>query len=85
MGRNMESHNFYCINCGRKGMVLSRNKGFKHKSFHRKKMYCFYCKRDINMVECKDEYESRKFLDNFKKGLYKKEAKESLFYCGGEK
>lgn len=85
MGRNIEAHDFYCINCGKKGMVLSRQRGHRHASFHRKKLWCFHCKKDVNMVECKNEYEVQKFLKDFKKGVYENEAKESLCFCNNDK
>lgn len=81
--RNIESHDFYCINCGKKGLVLPRQKSHKHKGFHRKKLYCFYCKKEVNMIECKDEFEVEEFLENYANGVYKDEAEESVYYCGG--
>lgn len=82
MGRNMESHDFYCIACGRKGIPLARKRGHQHESFHRKKLYCIYCQKEVNMVECKNEFEVEEFLENFANGVYEDEAKESLSHCG---
>ena len=31
-------HSFYCINCGKKGIPLWRNKGHLHSKGHRKKL-----------------------------------------------
>lgn len=82
MGRNMVSHDFYCINCGKKGIPLARKRGHQHSSFHRKKLYCIYCQKEVNMVECKNEFEVQEFLENFKNGVYEDEAKKSIHYCG---
>ena len=85
--RNFESHDFYCVNCGRKALSLPRNRGYRHSTFHRKRLYCVFCKQEVNMVECKDEFETRDFLDVFEQGYFKEEAKESLSHCmkGGNK
>ena len=82
MGRNMVSHDFYCINCGKKGIPLARKRGHQHSSFHRKKLYCIYCQKEVKMVECKNEFEVQEFLENYANGVYEDEAKESLSYCG---
>ena len=48
-----------------------------------KKMYCFHCKKEVNMIECKNEFEVQEFLENFNNGVYKEEAEESLSFCRG--
>lgn len=73
-----ETHQFYCLNCGRPGIPCQRKVGFQHKPFHRKKLYCIYCKAEVNHIECKTEEQVQKFKINFEKGLYKDEAQESL-------
>ena len=78
----MVSHDFYCINCGKKGIPLARKRGHQHSSFHRKKLYCIYCQKEVNMDECKNEFEVQEFLENYANGVYEDEAKESLSYCG---
>ena len=81
MGRNILSHDFYCINCGKRGIPLPRQRGHQHSTFHRKKLYCIYCQKEVNMVECKNEFEVKEFLEDFANGVYKDEAKESISYC----
>ena len=73
-------HSFYCINCGNKGIPLMRKQGFKHEGMHRKKLYCVHCKCEVNHVECKTFDEVEEFRENFAKGVYKDEAKESLSF-----
>ena len=77
------NNRFYCLNCGKEGLNVFRNAGHQHKSFHRKKMYCFHCKKEVNMIECKNEFEVQEFLENFNNGVYKEEAEESLSFCRG--
>ena len=43
-----ESHDFYCINCGNKGLPVFRNNGRLHGGFHRKKLWCCHCKTECN-------------------------------------
>lgn len=71
-------HDFYCINCGNKGIPLFRQTGHKHKKMHRKKLYCIYCKEEINHIECKSLEEIEEFKKNFENGVYQNEAEESL-------
>ena len=78
-----ETHNFYCINCGKKAMDLPRKTCHKHKKLHRKKLYCPWCKQDINCIEISNEEEKIKFIEDFNKGLFKEEALESIKKSNG--
>lgn len=78
--QRMELHDFYCLNCGNKGIGLMRKYGSKRETFHRKKLYCIYCKEDINHIECQTLEQVEEFKQNFTKGVYVNEAKESVDY-----
>ena len=78
--QSMALHDFYCINCGNKGIELIRKQGFKHEKMHRKKLYCVHCKCEVNHIECKTFDEVEEFRENFANGVYKDEAKESLSF-----
>lgn len=71
-------HSFYCIKCGNKGIPLMRRQSLQHEKMHRKKLYCLYCKEEVNHVECKDLEEVETFKLNFKNGVYINEAEESI-------
>lgn len=71
-------HDFYCILCGRRGIPLARRVGHQYSKFHRKKLYCPYCKKEVNHIECRTPEEIQEFKENFEKGVYEDEAKESL-------
>lgn len=71
-------HDFYCIRCGNKGISLMRKQGYKHSKMHRKKLYCPFCKEEVNHVECKNMEDVEEFRLNFEKGVYKNEAEESV-------
>lgn len=79
----METHRFFCVKCGREGVPLPRSQAKQRGKMHRKKLYCIYCGQELNMVECYDERDVRRFKKNFERGLYEKEAEESFVYCGG--
>lgn len=82
MGRGYSEHDFYCINCGNKGIPVQRRQSHKHKQFHRKKLYCRFCKTEINHIECTTPDEVAEFQINFKNGVYIDEAKASLDFVG---
>ena len=81
-GNKVEVHDFYCINCGKKGIMLPRKVSMKHSRMHRKKLYCIYCKTEVNHIECRTEEEIEKFKRNFEKGAYKDEADASISLVG---
>lgn len=73
-----QSNRFFCTKCGKEGLPIYRNQGHFHPKFHKKKLYCIYCKNDINHIECKNEEDIYEFKMNFNKGVYANEAEESL-------
>ena len=74
----METHEFYCLNCGELAMALPRPRGHRRPRFHRKKLYCVHCKNTINTIECINEQEVALFKASFAAGEFVEEAKESL-------
>ena len=80
-----EMHDFYCINCGRKGLPCQRKMGRMHGGFHRKKLWCYTCKTEVNHVEVRNQEEKEIFMEAFNNGEYKEEANESICHvraCG---
>lgn len=75
---NFAEHSFYCIRCGNKGIPLMRKQGFQHERMHRKKLYCMFCKEEVNHVECKSLDDVAEFKKNFENGVYRDEAEESV-------
>lgn len=75
-----DTHDFYCINCGEKGIPLTRQQSKNKGAFHRKLMYCWHCKHTVNHIECRNDEERQEFLTNFIAGVYKEEAAEELKY-----
>lgn len=77
-----ESHDFYCLKCGKKTIPLSRNYGHKHARGHRKKLYCPWCKMECNAIEITSMEEKEEFERKFAEGAFKDEAEESVTICG---
>lgn len=83
MGRKSgryEEHEFYCLNCGNKGIPIQRRAGQLHGSGHRKSLYCIHCQLEVNHMECRNSFEAEQFKENFIKGVYKDEAENSISY-----
>jgi transcription elongation factor Elf1 len=74
------SHRFFCLNCGKENIPIYRNPGHLHKKNHRKVLYCPWCKTKVNHIECSNEFEVTQFREDFKEGVYKDEAQESVSY-----
>lgn len=74
----ISAHDFYCINCGQKGIPIARKIGKLHGEFHRKKLWCCNCKTEINHIEVRNQEEAEIFMEAFNNGEYKEEAAESL-------
>ena len=77
-----QEHDFYCIKCGNKGIPLLRQRGFQHSDNHRKKLYCIYCKTEVNHVECKNMIDVENFKRDFENGVYVNEAEDSVSHGG---
>ena len=77
---NYVEHSFYCIRCGNKGIPLRRNSGHQHAQSHRKKLYCPYCKMEVNHVECKNDEDVYNFKLDFEEGVFINEVEDS-FAC----
>lgn len=83
--RKIESHDFYCLKCGRENIPIFRNVGFQRERFHRKRLYCPFCKEEVNHIECKTYEEVQFFKDAFERGEFKDEAEESVSYLRSER
>ncbi len=81
MGKSKTNeHRFFCVKCGTE-TPLARKRGQQKEKFHRKKLWCYHCKEEINHIECRNDYEVIEFKENYKKGLYANEIEESLDHC----
>ena len=77
-----ELHSFWCPICGRKAMDLQRQQGHQHKDFHRKKLYCPWCKTEHNCIETKNIEQEYEFKINFERGVYNGESSNTVDHGG---
>lgn len=89
MAKYMASH-FYCTQCGKEGIPVQRKKGQERESGHLKRLYCIYCKEEVNHVEIKDNdtYTYDDFLEEFNLGRFKdgnRDTLNDLIVCSNEK
>lgn len=78
-------HSFYCMKCGKKMMGLPRKDGHNYGKHHRKRLWCPWCKTEVNAVECRNDSEVYDFRIAFEAGEYKEELEESLDYVSKDK
>ena len=78
---------FYCTQCGKKGIPVYRKKGQERKAGHLKKLYCLYCNMETNHVEIKDNdnnYTYQNFREEFEAGRFtegQRVDKKDLLHC----
>ena len=79
MAKLLSSH-FYCTQCGNEGIPVQRIKGQERKGGHLKKLYCIYCKEEVNHVEIKDNdlYTYEDFREEFELGRFKEGNRENI-------
>lgn len=44
---------FYCTQCGSRGIPIPRRKGAEREAGHLKKIFCLKCQKETNHAECK--------------------------------
>ena len=75
---------FYCINCGNRGIPVWRKRGRLREPLHRKALYCTTCKQTVNHVEIRTEEERIQFMTDFADGKYRDKAEQSIAYAEKE-
>ena len=73
---------FYCCKCGNEGIPIRRKNSKLRESGHLKKLYCLNCKKEVNMVECKEftTYTKEDFLLEFKYNNFDENQNRILKY-----
>lgn len=72
---------FFCTQCGREGISVTRKKGQERKSGHLKKLFCLYCQDEVNHAEIRphvDTYTYEDFKEEFEKGRFKDGVRSSI-------
>ena len=87
--KNMQSR-FFCTECGREGIPISRKQNAQRESGHLKKLYCIFCKKENNHAEVKEiggyteeDFKQEFILGRFKEGL--REPINKLAECTNKK
>ena len=76
-----EQSDFYCINCGQKGIPCLRPQARRRERCHRKKLYCPHCGYTINHIECRTDEDVYDFKEAFDNGEFQEEARISIKEC----
>lgn len=53
-GRHFTISDFYCVECGNKGIPIGRRQDQQRERDHLKKIYCLHCQEETNHVEARD-------------------------------
>ena len=63
---------FYCTECGSKGIPIARKIGTKKEPGHLKKIYCLKCKKETNHAEVRPygSYDYEDFLEEYSLGRF---------------
>lgn len=80
-GRDYTTHDFYCLNCGRRAIPIARHTGHMHGKFHYKRLYCPWCRNTVNHIEIRTGEELKEFQEKYTAGEYKEEAERSIKEC----
>lgn len=83
MATNLITDNdFYCTQCGRLGLPIIRRKGSEREAGHLKKLFCLYCNKETNHVECRpwSGYTHDDFVIEFEHGNFTEEGVRKMPY-----
>lgn len=87
----IEPSDFYCTECGRKGIPILRQYGQHREPGHLKKLYCIACQKEVNHAEVRDinsNYNYQDFLEEFTLGRFvdgQRYALSELMQCSNQK
>ena len=76
----LSNSEFYCTKCGKKGLPVMRKKGQQREPGHLKKLYCIFCKEEVNHAEIRSigGYTYEDFLEEFEAGRFVNGLKEKI-------
>lgn len=78
----MTMSEFYCTQCGRKGIPVWRRMGNEREAGHLKKLFCLTCQRETNHAECKPftKYQYEDFKTEWEYDNFTPEGKRKQTY-----
>jgi hypothetical protein len=73
---------FYCTQCGNKGIPIPRQPGGERAGGHLKRLWCLHCKKETNHVECRPgtKYTYEDFLLERKYNNFNKDGTRKYEY-----
>ena len=73
-------HEFYCTQCGERGIPVHRKYGQYREVGHLKKLYCLACGKETNHAECisASKYDSSMFFEEYESGNFDSEGNRIL-------
>lgn len=73
---NVIMSDFYCTQCGSKGLPVWRRRGAEREAGHLKKLFCLKCQTETNHIECKSNthYTNEDFYIEFEYGNFTPEG-----------
>ena len=83
------SSRFFCTKCGNEGIPIYRKQGKIREAGHLKKLYCMFCKEEVNHAEIREigGYTIEDFKEEFESGRFingKRESINELCLCSKE-
>ena len=63
---------FYCVECGNRGIPIARRVGQQREAGHLKKIFCLHCQKETNHAEIRPfgSYRYEDFLEEFRLGRF---------------
>ena len=82
MCNNFIESDFYCTQCGNRGIPVQRKKGQEREAGHLKKLYCLRCKETVNHVEVKSytKYDYDDFKTEYEYGNFNEDGQRKRTY-----
>lgn len=85
--QNYTTSDFFCTQCGERGIPVPRKKGDQREAGHLKKMYCLKCQKKTNHAEVRPfgSYNYEDFKEEFELGRFvdgKRIPVADLISCG---
>lgn len=73
---------FYCTQCGKKGLPVVRRRGSMREPGHLKRLYCVFCNKEVNHVEVSPcgKYTYEMFLAERKANNFNEDGERILTY-----
>ena len=81
--KNGDTSNFYCTQCGNKGVPIWRRAGAEREAGHLKRLFCLNCNKETNHVECRQgnaKYTYEDFLIEFEHNNFDTDGNRVMSY-----